>query len=50
MRIVLLLLQQEADLVGVLAGDERFSTLVVAVKAADLVATLQGSMYQPVVK
>ena len=40
------LLQQEADLVGVLAGDERFATLVVAVQAAELVETLQGGMYK----
>ena len=38
-------LQQEADLVGVLAGDERFATLVVAVQAAELVETLQGGLY-----
>jgi uncharacterized surface protein with fasciclin (FAS1) repeats len=34
--------QQEPNIVGVAAGNENFTTLVAAVKAADLVATLSG--------
>ncbi|MEL6923561.1 MAG: fasciclin domain-containing protein [Bacteroidota bacterium] len=33
---------QSADIVGVAAGNDDFSTLVTAVKAADLVSALQG--------
>jgi uncharacterized surface protein with fasciclin (FAS1) repeats len=40
------ILQQDLDLVGVLAGDERFATLVVAVQMAELVETLQGGQYK----
>lgn len=38
------LLAPQADIVGTLVGDDRFSTLVAAVTAAGLVDTLRGGM------
>ena len=34
--------QQETDIIGFLRSDERFTTLLVAIEAAELVETLQG--------
>ena len=34
--------QQETDIIGFLGSDERFTTLLVAIEAAELVETLQG--------